>query len=130
MLRAHVVVWSLARLAPGIALTLTGIAVPVAAYAQSAAIGQFGTLTGTVTDPDSKVVVDAIVMVRNEASGNTKAVTTDGAGRFNAALEPGRYTIEVAVPGFDLVRRSAIEVRAGETAEAPVALSLAMSPRQ
>jgi iron complex outermembrane receptor protein len=83
-------------------------------------------ITGVVIDPDGKVVVDAVVMIRNEASADLRATTTDGAGRFAANdLAPGSYTLEIAVPGFDLLRRNGVQVAAGASADVPIRLTVA-----
>jgi len=81
---------------------------------------------GVVIDPDGKVVVDAAVLVRNEGSGELKTTTTDGRGHFSVSgLQAGLYTIEIAVPGFDIVRRSAVALAAGTTDEISIKLSVA-----
>ena len=69
-------------------------------------------LKGVVTDPEGKAVVNATVLVRSELSASSadfRTTTTDAAGRFAVAgLLAGTYTIEVAVPGFDLIQRNGI----------------------
>ena len=82
-------------------------------------------LNGVVLDPDGKVVVNATVLVRNDASGSLQTTVTDGSGHFSVAdLQPGAYTIEVAVPGFDLVR-NAVQVSSGRPLEISIRLSVA-----
>jgi len=96
--------------------------------AQSRALfAQSGTaIAGSVLDPDGKVVVDAIVLVRNEDSQESRATTTDGAGRFTSpGLKAGTYSVELAVPGFDIVRRNGVTVAEGKTLELPIQLSVA-----
>ena len=106
--------------------TLALCVAPSPAIASSEQDAQTATIQGTVLDPDGKAVVDAIVMVRDEATAALKATTTDGAGHFvSNALKPGAYTVEVAVPGFDLVRRNAVVVRAGATEDVPIRLTIA-----
>ena len=62
---------------------------------------------GTVLDPDSKAIVGAAVVIRNEGTGAIITATTDGSGQFAARdLAPGTYAVEVFVPGFETVRRS------------------------
>src|SRR6476660_386889 len=63
-------------------------------------------LEGRVLDPDGKAVVAAAIVIRNDATSDTRTTATDGAGRFSASnLPAGDYTVEVFVPGFDIVRR-------------------------
>src|SRR3954470_21506982 len=66
-------------------------------------------IEGAVLDPDSKAVVAAAVVIRNEATGAIVTTTTDGRGHFSArALPAGAYAVEVFVPGFEAVRRNGI----------------------
>src|SRR5262245_32365525 len=85
-----------------------------------------GTLAGAVLDPEGKAVVGAVVVVRNEASGDIRPVTTDGTGRVSiAGLAAGSYAIEVFVPGFEAVRRNALQLGAGRSEEISIKLTLA-----
>src|SRR5260221_2191416 len=53
------------------------------------------TLQGAVIDADGRAVVGAAVVVRDEATGQTRAVTTDAAGHFSVpSLSAGTYTLE------------------------------------
>ena len=84
------------------------------------------TLAGGVLDPDAKAVVGAAVLVRNEATGDVRSTTTDGAGRFSIEkLVPGAYGLEVFVPGFDTVRRTGIQVTGTNTEEISIRLTVA-----
>src|SRR5262245_27842458 len=72
--------------------------------------GSGAALSGKVLDPEAKVVVNAAVIVRNEATNEVKAVVTDSNGHFSiTGLTTGAYTVEVAVPGFEIVRRSGVQ---------------------
>src|SRR5262249_31856688 len=83
------------------------------------------TISGVVLDPDAKAVVDAVVMVRSEGASDSQSTTTDKSGHFSVSgLRPGAYTIEVAVPGFDLVRRAGVQLSAGRTEEVSIRLSV------
>src|SRR5882672_10122925 len=71
-------------------------------------------ITGSVLDPDGRAVVGAAVLIRNDTTNQISATTTDASGRFSDAdLTPGAYTIEVAVPGFDIVRRNGVQLSVG-----------------
>src|SRR5262245_52864146 len=88
--------------------------------------GGSAALSGKVLDPDTKLVVGAAVIVRNEATNDIRAVTTDNAGRFNVTgLTPGMYTIEVAVPGFEIVRRNGVRASEGSAEDISINLSVA-----
>ena len=56
----------------------------------------YGSITGTVTDASSAAVPNVTVTVTNQANGETRIVTTGGAGEYLIQnLEPGPYTVEV-----------------------------------
>src|SRR3954470_19949558 len=81
-------------------------------------------MEGAVLDPDSKAVVAAAVVIRNEATGAIVTTVTDGNGHFSApGLPPGTYDVEVLVPGFDAVRRTDIPVGESKTAAISIQLS-------
>jgi iron complex outermembrane receptor protein len=83
-------------------------------------------IAGKVLDPDSKVVVNAAVIVRNESTNEIRTTTTDGAGHFSlSGLTAGVYTVEVAVPGFEIVRRSGVQTSTGTPEELSFKLSVA-----
>jgi len=85
-----------------------------------------GVMTGVVLDPDSKAVVEAAVVVRNEDTGAIRTTTTDRTGRFSLRdLSSGTYAIEVVVPGFDIVRRNRIAVTSDRSEEIAIQLSVA-----
>src|SRR5215468_12634888 len=99
---------------------VTFLMVPGSARAQSPSIA------GIVQDPDAKAVVGAVVMSRNEQSGDMQSTTTDGRGHFQFAVQPGTYTLEVVVPGFEIVRRSGVQAtNSGTTEEVSIKLSIA-----
>src|SRR5258706_341328 len=97
-----------------------------AASARLYAQGAGASLGGKVLDPDSKVVVSAAVIVRNEATGEIRTTTTDGVGHFSVtSVTPGLYTLEVVVPGFEIVRRSGVRAAAGTPEDVIISLSVA-----
>jgi iron complex outermembrane recepter protein len=75
-----------------------------------------GTMKGVVTDPDGRAVADAAVIIRNEVSGTTQAVTTDATGHFLSTTIPaGTYTVEVSAHGLALQRETGVKLVAGQT---------------
>jgi hypothetical protein len=67
------------------------------AYAQKTS----GTIRGVITDPSGAVVTNATVVVRNDGTGSTRAVNTNGQGEYVALeLLSGAYVINVQAPGF------------------------------
>jgi iron complex outermembrane receptor protein len=89
--------------------------------------GQAGAaLGGKVFDPDAKVIVNATVIVRNEATNEVRTTATDGMGHFSVAgLTPGPYTVEVAVPGFEIIRRTGVQASDRPSEDLTIKLSLA-----
>src|SRR5262245_55774659 len=101
------VAWRVRYLWVVLFLVVLPSAAPAMAQADSSA-----SLKGVVTDPEGKAVVNATVLIRKEASAasaDVRTTTTDAAGRFAVTgLLPETYTIEVAVPGFDLIQRNGV----------------------
>jgi iron complex outermembrane receptor protein len=88
--------------------------------------GAGGAVSGNVLDPDSKVVVNATVIVRNEATNEIRTTATDAVGHFSVTgLLPGLYAIEVAVPGFEIVRRTGVQASTGAPEDLSIKLSVA-----
>jgi Carboxypeptidase regulatory-like domain len=54
----------------------------------------YGSISGTITDPSGAVVVGAKVTVTNVDQGTQRILTTDKAGTYNApSLIPGNYSV-------------------------------------
>src|SRR5262245_59419166 len=106
------------------ALALVTLLIAGSARAQSA--DGKAAIAGVVQDPDAKAVVGAVVMSRNEQSGETQTTTTDGRGHFSFVVTTGTYAIEVVVPGFEIVRRNGVQSTAtGNAEEIAIKLSIA-----
>lgn len=72
-----------------------------------------GSIQGEVTDQNGAVISHARVIVRSEAIGIDRMVTTDSGGRYLfVALPVGSYRIEIRAPGFQtqIIESSRIEV--------------------
>jgi hypothetical protein len=66
----------------------------------------YGTIYGSVTDPSSAIVRDAVVEAKNASTGAVRSVKTAGDGLFRFVnLDPGSYTVSVSVPGFLIAER-------------------------
>ncbi len=82
----------------------------IRAYAQVSG----ATLTGTVSDASGAVIPNAQVSVKNVATGEVRAVTTDAAGFYTAPnLLPDKYEVTVTAPGFSTEVRSGITLTVG-----------------
>ncbi|HWN09260.1 MAG TPA: carboxypeptidase regulatory-like domain-containing protein [Pyrinomonadaceae bacterium] len=78
------------------------------ALAQSSA----GTLRGQVQDTLGGLVV-GVTVTATDAAGVSRTATTDGEGKYTfPGLPPGRYTVRVEQPGFEVFEQ-AVEVVAG-----------------
>ena len=71
-------------------------------------------LTGTITDPSGRVIADAQIEIKNEATGVTTKVATNGDGIYTAGnLLPAEYEVTVSAPGFNSEERSGIILTVG-----------------
>ena len=72
------------------------------------------TLMGTVTDSSGSAIPNAEVSIKNVATGETRALTTDAAGLYTAPnLLPGEYEVTTTAPGFSTAVRSGITLTVG-----------------
>ena len=77
-----------------------------------------GTISGIVTDKSGAVVPDTDVTVVHEDTGTRFHYLTNTAGYYSAtALRPGRYQVSVARQGFQILRRTGIELRVQDRLE-------------
>jgi len=77
-----------------------------------------GSITGTITDPDGRAVVNAPVQASNIATAKVYRAITSASGSYTLARLPvGTYTLVVPDVGFTLVRfeRRDILVQAAPT---------------
>jgi len=82
-------------------------------------------ILGSVTDPQGSVVPGATVVVRADATGQEKSVTTSGDGQYRVQyLVPGTYSVTVTATGFAKATRSGIQLALSQQIHLDVALSL------
>jgi hypothetical protein len=91
-------------------LLLTLLCAP---HLRAQAIG--GILTGTVTDPENRVLDGATVTATETARGVVFRGTTNSAGIYRLAMPIGNYTLQVAMSGFATVSRPAFDLELGQT---------------
>jgi len=85
------------RIQWGATLALLAITVPVATFAQ----GGFATFSGTVIDPQDRVLPAATVTVTDARRDVKHETRTDSNGRFElVGLPAGDYTVDAKLPGF------------------------------
>jgi hypothetical protein len=86
-----------------------------------------GELSGTVVDTSGGVVPGADVTLVNETSGATRRTTTNASGFFAfAGVAAARYTLRVAMSGFNSHEVTGIELQSGDSRSVrTIALGLA-----
>ena len=95
-----------------ILIALVGaVLLPLVASAQAVT----GTISGSVADSQGQVIPGATVTVISEATNEPRVVVSDSRGDFQATnLQPGRYTIRVALQSFRTLERKNVVLSAGE----------------
>lgn len=89
-----------------LSLILLTMALPLAAQTT------FGTVRGTVYDPQQNIVPGATVVVTDEATGVTRETQSDSAGLFEIPnLRSGTYTVTATLSGFKKVQRTGVVLR-------------------
>src|SRR5262249_35771965 len=83
-----------------------------------------GAITGTVTDPNNEVIVNATVMVTNKATSAVRKVTTRSGGIYSVEnLLPGEYEVKVEAQGF-VTQLQALPVVVGNTTTGNFSMSV------
>lgn len=77
-----------------------------------------GTITGVVSDAQGAKVAGAKVTLTNLATKETRALDSNEEGRYTfAQLQPGLYSIQVTMAGFQESVTKSIELSASQTRE-------------
>ncbi|HEY8549685.1 MAG TPA: TonB-dependent receptor [Vicinamibacterales bacterium] len=101
---------------------VAAIVVPGLAAAQST----LGTIRGTVTDPQKKVVAGAAVIVTDSDTGVPRVTETNEFGDYEVPnLRAGNYIVEVNAPGLQPFRAEGLVLRAGDTLRVDASLQIA-----
>ncbi|MBZ5576881.1 MAG: TonB-dependent receptor [Acidobacteriia bacterium] len=69
-----------------------------------------GTITGTISDPAGAVVPGAAIQVKNTDTGAVFAGGTSATGNYVVSLPPGKYELDVTVPGFKKFIRQNLQI--------------------
>src|SRR5262249_1786399 len=100
----------------------------ISLFLTSGALAQstYGTIYGSVTDPSSAVIRDAVVEAKNPATGLARTTKTaaDGIFRF-VNLDAGSYTITVTAPSFSSAERKGVVLTARDQVAVDFQLQLA-----
>src|SRR5581483_4771359 len=85
----------------------------------------FGSILGTVTDPQGAAVVGAKVTVTDQNKGTTQTTTTNESGNYSVThLIPDSYSIKVEAQGFKTSEQKDVTVLADAGARADLKLEL------
>jgi Carboxypeptidase regulatory-like domain len=96
---------------------------PIAAFPQSLTTGA---VVGTITDPSGAAVQGATVTLRNNATGVTSTVTSNGTGAYHFSfLNPGSYTVTASMQGFAPSAGHAATVSVGQDSTVNVQMAVA-----
>lgn len=108
-------------------LILVAVALMLAAWIAAPLEAQTmttGSVRGVVTNPKSAVVVNAEVLLTNNAKGTIQTVKTNLSGQYSfSLLDPGSYTITVTYTGFQAATKI-VTVSVGQSMTVDFQLSL------
>ena len=77
---------------------------------------RYGALRGVVSDETGAVIPGIAITLTHHGSNRTLSTSTGPYGDYLlSGVEPGRYTIEMALPGFQVAEFPDVEVVAGQT---------------
>lgn len=84
-----------------------------------------GGISGKVTDNTGAVLPNALVTLRNEATGVTQTAPSNGSGDYVfQLLNPGSYSVAVTAQGFKTAERTHVVVDVGQVNEQNVTLAV------
>jgi Carboxypeptidase regulatory-like domain/TonB-dependent Receptor Plug Domain len=116
------------RLGKWFLLTLMAVsllAVPMLAQKTS------GTIRGVVTDPSGAVMANVPVLIKSNATGQERTVTTNTQGEYVAPeLSVGTYTVTVKAPNFKEATSASVEVHTSDTTVFNVQLQVGSTSEQ
>src|SRR4029453_5699123 len=83
------------------------------------------TLSGVVRTVQFEAIKKGAITVKNNATGKSRQVTTDGDGRYTITLlEPGSYELQVRADGFKLLIQKNLVLNVGGTAVRDVQMEI------
>src|SRR6202140_3885622 len=81
----------------------------------------YGSIIGTVTDPQGAAVANAKVTVLDQRKGTSDTTTTNDSGNYSVThLIPDVYTVRVEAPGFKISEQKDVNVLADAAANVPL----------
>src|SRR4051794_33055922 len=98
---------------------VVGLAAPGAAQTT------FGTIRGTVFDPQQGIVPGATVVATDESTNVSREAVSDADGLFEIPnLRPGTYTISASLSGFKKTQTTGLVLRATAVVHADLHLAV------
>ena len=89
-----------------------------------------GDLQVNVSDQSNAGIPNATVTVRNVDTGATRNTATDATGQIRVSqLEPGRYEVKVASPGFT-TNTEIVQIVSGGSSTLPFTLAVSSTSEQ
>jgi Carboxypeptidase regulatory-like domain len=83
------------------------------------------TLSGVVLDEQKGAIPGATVKARQIATGKTRTITTDNAGRYSFTnLEPGSYELRIEASGYKVALQSGLTLSVGGVLVADATMSV------
>ena len=78
-----------------------------------------GSIYGTISDQGGSVIPNATVTVKNNATGETRTVVSNGAGNYLfPALQPGNYTVTAHEKGFQTETQNGVQLAVAQNVQA------------
>ncbi len=93
--------------------------------APAAAQALYGSITGTVTDPQKAAMPGVTVTATNAGTTLAAEAITDAAGNYAFRnLPPGTYDLKAALQGFKEIRQTGLAISAGQVVRADLMLQI------
>src|SRR6202171_171750 len=90
-----------------------------------------GAIAGSVNDPSGALVARAAVVIRSQATGEEREVTTDAQGNFSVPfLTPDNYDLTVRAPGFEPLVLKSVQVQITEVSRLKIQLTISSAKEQ
>src|SRR5262252_2325968 len=94
---------------------LLGLLLVTGSVSLRAQVSVAGIISGAVVDASGAVIPNATITVTNEGTGAERKATSNGSGSFVVVgLEPGTYSVGVALQGFGPATRKGLVLTANE----------------
>src|SRR5258708_38575557 len=110
----------------GAAVLVVGLLCGLTPQANGQAV--YGSILGTVTDPQGAAVVGAKVLVTDQNKGTTQETTTNDSGNYSVThLIPDVYSVKVDASGFKSVEQKNVPVSADNGAKVDLQVQVGSS---